>query len=431
MQQLDSDESSIQWEAIEGSEAQQKYQLQLADVGHHISVRFESSISNKSTSTSTSTSASDNKAVAVPPGSDSKVEVALESAATATTATAAAAAAATTTTTTTAVTTTASPAISEEEEEKSAAAVDKLSDAMENSNLSVSNVQVEDNESSEEVISATAAVKEDATSNATAATGSETAKDDNSTISAAASAAAAVLSSAGEDVESSTTADIDSSAASVVPAIPGAASSTADSNDVPVPSLPNTTSDNIETVGCLESAAAKSTDQNKAEEVDNAISTAANNNDNNTSSSSTTAEKAAEAAAVSVAGAVPPSHSDTSSRSSRSEFVVAASLGPVLPGPPRLVNFEVTGDLVPGDIAVADTHYIGGVEGESEYWWLKVDAEGRRTTISEAVPCATEQVTKFKRIIAARESGTDLSIEDLENLAVISKVYVIKEGNEQ
>lgn len=63
-------------------------------------------------------------------------------------------------------------------------------------------------------------------------------------------------------------------------------------------------------------------------------------------------------------------------------------IGPILPGPPRLLDFVIAGDLYVGGYAKAEGRYIGGVEGPSEYWWLKVSADGKRSQITEpkAIP---------------------------------------------
>ena len=66
-------------------------------------------------------------------------------------------------------------------------------------------------------------------------------------------------------------------------------------------------------------------------------------------------------------------------------------IGPILPGPPRLLDFEISGDLVVGGYAKADGRYIGGFEGPSEYWWIKVSPDGKRSQITEpkAIPVDT------------------------------------------
>jgi hypothetical protein len=52
-------------------------------------------------------------------------------------------------------------------------------------------------------------------------------------------------------------------------------------------------------------------------------------------------------------------------------------IGPVLPGPPRFLEFEVAGDLFVGGYAKAEGRYMGGYEGPSEYWWMKVGSDGK------------------------------------------------------
>jgi hypothetical protein len=49
-------------------------------------------------------------------------------------------------------------------------------------------------------------------------------------------------------------------------------------------------------------------------------------------------------------------------------------LGPVLPGPPRLTKVSIEGKLWAegGGYAVAKTEYVGGFEGASEYWWMRI-----------------------------------------------------------
>jgi hypothetical protein len=59
------------------------------------------------------------------------------------------------------------------------------------------------------------------------------------------------------------------------------------------------------------------------------------------------------------------------------------TIGPVLPGPPRILNFTVTGNLTIGHTARAETHYIGGTEGKSEFWWMRISSDGKRTQVTE------------------------------------------------
>lgn len=60
------------------------------------------------------------------------------------------------------------------------------------------------------------------------------------------------------------------------------------------------------------------------------------------------------------------------------------ALGPVLPGPPRILNFTVSGEqLSVGHYAKAETQYIGGSEGRSEFWWMRISSDGKRTQVTQ------------------------------------------------
>lgn len=51
-------------------------------------------------------------------------------------------------------------------------------------------------------------------------------------------------------------------------------------------------------------------------------------------------------------------------------------------GPPRLLDLSIKGDLSVGSYAIAERSYIGGTEGKSEYWWIRVK-DGIREQVSE------------------------------------------------
>mmetsp|Transcript_1140 Transcript_1140/g.1887 ORF Transcript_1140/g.1887 Transcript_1140/m.1887 type:complete len:517 (+) Transcript_1140:1427-2977(+) len=90
---------------------------------------------------------------------------------------------------------------------------------------------------------------------------------------------------------------------------------------------------------------------------------------------------------VSIATAAEPLTVDTVAQFRR----VRRRLGPVLAGPPRLlamtVRIEPAADPQrDGEQrwqAVARTSYIGGEEGESEFWWFRISADGRRLQLTE------------------------------------------------
>lgn len=70
----------------------------------------------------------------------------------------------------------------------------------------------------------------------------------------------------------------------------------------------------------------------------------------------------------------------------KSSSRAAGIIGPILPGPPRLLDFVIGGDLFVGGYAKAEGRYIGGLEGPSEYWWMKVSPDGKRSQITEPRP---------------------------------------------
>lgn len=63
-------------------------------------------------------------------------------------------------------------------------------------------------------------------------------------------------------------------------------------------------------------------------------------------------------------------------------------VGPILPGPPRLLDFRIEGDVKEGGVAKVEADYIGGYEGASEYWWMRIYPTGQRTQITQptAIP---------------------------------------------
>ena len=57
-------------------------------------------------------------------------------------------------------------------------------------------------------------------------------------------------------------------------------------------------------------------------------------------------------------------------------------VGPVLAGPPRLLGLEIKGACTSGYALLAESKYIGGIEGSSEFWWLRIK-NGKREQVSE------------------------------------------------
>jgi creatine kinase len=60
-------------------------------------------------------------------------------------------------------------------------------------------------------------------------------------------------------------------------------------------------------------------------------------------------------------------------------------MGPVLSGPARLLSLNIIGDNYVGGRAIAKSDYIGGYEGASEYWWMRI-LDGVRTELSIPKP---------------------------------------------
>eukprot|EP00981_Chlorochromonas_danica_P011247 scaffold3825_cov179-Ochromonas_danica.AAC.4 len=67
-------------------------------------------------------------------------------------------------------------------------------------------------------------------------------------------------------------------------------------------------------------------------------------------------------------------------------ILVENPIGPVLPGPPRLLDFRIEGDNHEGGTIRAEGNYIGGHEGPSEYWWMRISPSGQRTQVTEPAP---------------------------------------------
>lgn len=61
------------------------------------------------------------------------------------------------------------------------------------------------------------------------------------------------------------------------------------------------------------------------------------------------------------------------------------SVGPVLPGPPRLLDLCIRGETKCGSKVYAEANYIGGEEGCSEYWWVRIRG-GKREQLGDPRP---------------------------------------------
>jgi hypothetical protein len=64
-------------------------------------------------------------------------------------------------------------------------------------------------------------------------------------------------------------------------------------------------------------------------------------------------------------------------------LIFTNAVGPILPGPPRILDFRIEGDSKVGGYARIEGQYIGGQEGKSEYWWIRITKDGKRVQITE------------------------------------------------
>jgi hypothetical protein len=73
------------------------------------------------------------------------------------------------------------------------------------------------------------------------------------------------------------------------------------------------------------------------------------------------------------------------------EISMSNMVGPIVPGPPRMLEFIISGDCLIGHVARAEAKYIGGHEGPSEFWWIRVTKDGKRHQITDPFPIGDSQ----------------------------------------
>ena len=78
--------------------------------------------------------------------------------------------------------------------------------------------------------------------------------------------------------------------------------------------------------------------------------------------------------------------------------IVREPIGPVLPGPPRLLDIRIIGETKVGNRLVASSKYIGGYEGTSEYWWIRIK-DGERQQITEPYAINIEDLDKDSSLL--------------------------------
>lgn len=108
-------------------------------------------------------------------------------------------------------------------------------------------------------------------------------------------------------------------------------------------------------------------------------------------------------------------------------------VGPVLPGPPRLLDLQVVGECAVGQPVVAVSQYIGGREGASEYWWLRIDKDGNRENI-RAPTCIDLSSASTSAFNSIRNSVSDPekrdSVTSFPSSAGDPRVYFVTAADE-
>lgn len=100
-------------------------------------------------------------------------------------------------------------------------------------------------------------------------------------------------------------------------------------------------------------------------------------------------------------------------------------VGPILAGPPRLLEVSIIGDFTEGNPVVATPSYIGGIEGASEYWWLRIN-KGKRENVSEPKEIDPNDGSYNTIIRAIENKGTvDASWLKSPGVAIDPRVHIL------
>jgi hypothetical protein len=118
------------------------------------------------------------------------------------------------------------------------------------------------------------------------------------------------------------------------------------------------------------------------------------------------------------------------------------SVGPVLPGPPRLLDLRIAcegenqetktdGECVVGKMVYAECEYIGGTQGPSEYWWFRIKG-GKRVQIGDPRPIDPSVSLDDIRSCVARGKEIDQqdSEEDRKKLCDDPRVLLLTEEDD-
>ena len=101
-------------------------------------------------------------------------------------------------------------------------------------------------------------------------------------------------------------------------------------------------------------------------------------------------------------------------------------VGPILAGPARLLELNIKGQFKVGSVVVAVPSYIGGVEGESEYWWLRIN-KGKREQVSQPRKINPEnrEYTVIKSAIEKKQEVDITQLSSLEPDIIDPRLYVL------
>mmetsp|Transcript_93692 Transcript_93692/g.268130 ORF Transcript_93692/g.268130 Transcript_93692/m.268130 type:complete len:187 (-) Transcript_93692:96-656(-) len=89
-------------------------------------------------------------------------------------------------------------------------------------------------------------------------------------------------------------------------------------------------------------------------------------------------------------------------------------VGPIEAAPPSIRNLRIEGECVRGGALVATYTYIGGREGATECWWLRI-RDGTRQTLSKPKPISFSGTTTAgdprRHILSDADVGCTLKVK--------------------
>lgn len=66
-------------------------------------------------------------------------------------------------------------------------------------------------------------------------------------------------------------------------------------------------------------------------------------------------------------------------------------------------------------MAVAEVSYIGGHEGPTEYWWMRISPEGKRTQVTEPRPIPYQPLTTLNPLVTSTPAPTSASTQPVDS----------------